>query len=202
MKQHLRILAVLVFIVCFGDCIKMNAQTLEFTPLTIQKLPQSVDDFLTLRDALGQTPNSGAACFLTALLVYANNTDLGTKLLTMSIDRNLLIQGNGYNGFQPKITDLASFRTVLVQKSYFFNTFVSGTLAEMNYQLPSANLAFDFVRNPPAMYKEAGENYRVLVKCGADSKPRMLKMRKDYKGFWKVYDWSSILAEFPKKNNG
>jgi hypothetical protein len=202
MKQHLRILAVLVFIVCFVSCIKINAQALEFTPISIKKLPQNVDEFLILREALGQTPNGGAVCFLVALLVYASNTNLGIKLLTMSIDRDLLIQGNGYNGFQPKMTDLASFQAILVQKSYFFNTFVSGTLAEQNYQLPNTNLTFDFVRNPPAMYKEAVENYRLLVKCTADSKPRMLKVRKDYRGFWKVYDWSSILAEFTKKSNG
>jgi hypothetical protein len=202
MKQTLRILAVSVIIFCFFSEPKINAQTLEFAPITVKKMPQSVDEFLDLKDELAKTPNGGAACFLVALMVYAKDSQLGTKLLTMSIDRELLIQGNSYNGFQPRMTDLATFRSLLVQKPYFFNSYVVGTDAEQNYNLPNEDeITFDFIRNPPAMYKEGSETYRVLIKCNADAKPRMVKLRKDYKGFWKVYDWSSILAEFPRKNN-
>lgn len=198
MKQHLLFFAVFAFLLCFSGS-KVNAQTLEFTPSIIKKIPKNVDEFLSMRDELGQTPNGGATCFLVALIVYANNADLGTKLLTIAIDRDMLIQGNGYNGFQPKVSDLATIRTSLAQKSYFFNTFIENAYAEQNYKLPNENLIIHFVQNPPAMYKETSEIYRILVKCNADSKPRMLKMRKDYKGFWKVYEWSAILAEFPKK---
>jgi len=198
MKQHLLIFAVFVFVACLNST-KMNAQTLEFTPLVVKKIPKDVDEFLVMRDELGQTPNGGAACFLIALLVYANNNDLGNKLLTMTIDRDLLVQGDGYNGFQPKLSDTAAIRASIASKSFFFNTYVGNTYAPQNYQLPSENLTFDFVRNPPAMYKETSEIYRLLVRCNADAKPRMLKMRKDYKGFWKVYEWNGILAEFPKK---
>jgi hypothetical protein len=198
MKQHLLTFAFFALFLCLSST-KINAQTLEFTQSVVKKIPKSVDDFLSMRDELGQTPNGGASCFLLALLVYANNNELGIKLLTMTMDRDILIQGNGYNGFQPKIADLATIKALLAQKPYFFNTFVAGTLAGQNYQLPIENLAFDFLRNPPAMYKESGEIYRILIQCNADNKPKMLKMRKDYKGFWKVYDWSGILSEFPKE---
>lgn len=198
MKQHLLLFAVFAFLMCASSA-KTNAQTFEFTPLTVKKIPKNVDEFLVMRAELGQTPNGGATCFLVALILYANNADLGTKLLTMTIDRDMLIQGSSYNGFQPKVSDLAAIRASLVQKSYFFNTFVGNANPEQNFQLPNENLVFDFVQNPPAMYKETGEIYRLLVRCNADPKPRMLKMRKDYKGFWKVYEWNTILAKFPEK---
>ena len=185
--------------VCFLNSHSAKAQSLEFTPISIRKMPQSVDDFIAIRDELGQNANGGAVCFLVALLTYSKNADFGTKLLTMTIDRELLIQGSSYNGFQPKISDLTTFKTILAQKPYLFNTFVSGTFVEQNYQLPPEPLSFDLVRNPPAMYKETGEVNRVLVKSSIDGKPRMLKLRKDYKGFWKVYDWSGILIDISNK---
>lgn len=199
MKITLHIWSSIALIVCLLGNSLAKAQTVEFTTVSVKKIPQSVDDFLTIRDELGQNPNGGAACFLVSLLTYSKNAELGTKLLTMTIDRELLIQGTGYNGFQPRLSDLTTIKSMITQKSYFFNTFVAGTFTEQNYQLPPEPIGFDFVRNPPAMYKEAGEVYRVLVKCNIDAKPRMLKLRKDYKGFWKVYDWSGILAEAPKK---
>jgi hypothetical protein len=199
MKISLRIFIVFVVLICFADIRWAEAQSVEFMPISVKKMPQNADDFLLLREELGQNPNSGAVCFLVALLAYSKNADLGTKLLTMTIDRELLIQGSSYNGFQPKIADLTAFKAVLTQKPHFFNTFVAGTFAEQNYQLPPELLSFDLVRNPPAMYKETGEVYRVLVKSNIDGKPRMLKLRKDYKGFWKVYDWSGILIDIQKK---
>jgi hypothetical protein len=198
MKKKLHIWSFIVVFICFF-CNLSKAQTVDYVPLSIKKIPQNVDEFLVIRDELGQNPNAGAACFLTALLTYSKNPDLGTKLLTMTIDRELLIQGSSYNGFQPKISDLTSIKAILNQKPYFFNTYVAGTFAEQNFQLPPEPLSFDLVRNPPTMYKEAGEVFRVLVKCNADTKPRLLKLRKDYKGSWKVYDWSSILTDLPKK---
>jgi hypothetical protein len=200
MKQKLLIFTVSALILCF--CNKISAQTLEFTPVTIKKLPQNVDEFLDLKDQVAQTPNGGAVCFLVALMVFAKDNTLGTKLLTMTIDREYLIQGNSYNGFQPRITDLAVFRSLLAQKSYFFNMYVSGTSAEKNYTLPNeSEITFDFVRNPPAMYKEGSEIFRVLIKSNADNKLRLIKLRKDYKGVWKVYDWSNLLADFIQKTN-
>lgn len=200
MKQQLRIFTVSVLILfCIGY--KINAQSVEFTSITIKQLPQSVDEFLDLRDQLAQSPNGGAACFLVALIVYTKNNHLGTKLLTIILDREFLVQGNSYNGFQPRSTDLNFINDLLKQKPRFFHAYIAGSHLDKEFASSSGEISFDFVRNPPTAYKEGNEIHRVLVKCNADTKPRMIKLRKDYKDFWKVYDWSSILADFPSKNN-
>ncbi len=200
MKQLLRIFTVSVLILyCVGY--KINAQSVEFASITIKQLPQNVDEFLEIRDRLALSPNGGAACFLIALIVYAKNNHLGTKLLTMTIDREFLVQGNSYNGFQPRSTDLNVINDLLKQKPYFFYAYTSACQPDKEINSLSSEISFDFVRNPPTAYKEGNEIQRVLVRCSADTKPRMIKLRKDYKDFWKVYEWSSILADFPSKNN-
>ncbi len=200
MKQQLRIFTVSVLILfCVGY--KINAQSVEFASITIKQLPQSVDEFLEIRDRLAPSPNGGAACFLIALIVYAKNNHLGTKLLTMTIDREFLVQGNSYNGFQPRSTDLNVINDLLKQKPHFFHAYISASYPDKEINSLNSEISFDFVRNPPTAYKEGNEIQRVLVKYNTDTKPRMIKLRKDYKDFWKVYEWSSILADFPSKNN-
>ena len=73
----------------------------------IDRLPETIEEFVALRDQIGHTPQGGAAMMIVALLLYAEDNALGKQCLTVAVDRDRLMEGiEGYRGWQLRRRDM------------------------------------------------------------------------------------------------
>ena len=178
------------FLLCFSllmICIVgINAQV-----VTIEKMPESVDEFVAMRDKIADTPEGGATMFIIALKLYNDVPEIGEQCLVIVADRSRLVQGTTYKGFSLTKTDMNSINRQLGQYPYVVNSYFKGVSPENGYthRFPTQ---IDFSSNAYSGSKEEG-NFKVFVKCyGADNSRPIRTIRND-KGIWKASEWSSII---------
>lgn len=163
-------------------------------PLNVESLPTSIEDFVALRDQLAQSPQGGAAIFATALLIYAENEDLGRQVLTIAVDRGRLREGaSGYKGWELQPQELRRLDERVRARPHLARSYVQGTSPERGYQLPEGPLSFEVSDNPHSGDLAAGR-YKVFVaSSGADS-PRPVTLLRNNRGYWKATEWSSLTS--------
>jgi len=75
--------------------------------IEIQRLPQSVDEFVALRDEHAPTPEGAAATMVVALLLYGEDQDLGKSCLAEAVDPSRTRMGaSGDIELQPRSLNL------------------------------------------------------------------------------------------------
>jgi len=162
--------------------------------IEIQALPQSVEEFVTLRDQIAQTPQGGATVMIVALLAYAEDEQVGQACLTVAVDRDRLQEGSkGYKGWQLRNTDLGRIRSQLAGRAYLPKSYIQGASPENGYALPDPPYVFDFSSNPYSGDPETG-TYKVFVACSGASSPRPVTTKRNDKGIWKASEWSSLIV--------
>ena len=176
---YLSLLAALLFVnSSFAQNIKIADQ------------PGNIDDFVTLRNAVAITPDGGAAMFLLALKIYAENPKLGKKCLVVSVHKSLLKEGKVYKGYKLADADMDLIKRNIGNNKLIPNSYIVGSKPENNYK---AVLPFEYDMTVNLLGKVKDET-KVSIKCsGADSK-RQLMLKKNNRGYWKVSTWSSVLA--------
>ena len=90
MKQMALLLTALTLLLPIGSLCAKEAAQHGAGKITVGKLPGSVTEFLTLRKKLSVTPQGGGALFITALMIYTRNENLGRKCIVIAIDRSRL----------------------------------------------------------------------------------------------------------------
>ena len=160
--------------------------------VTVGSVPVDMDAFVALRDRLANTPEGGAAVFVVALLMYADDPVLGVQALTVAIDRDQLEEGTqGYKGLQPRRADLQAFAERNGPKPHIARSYVAGTTPEQGYALPAGPLSVR-VRDQQVPGETQGDAAKRFVhSSGADS-PRPLGLRKNNRGLYKATSWSSL----------
>lgn len=175
----------------------MGAET-----VTIGSLPQSEDEFVAMRNEIAKTPEGGAALFITAMITFVKNRELGMKFFTIALDQGNLSGGNVYKGFKPgpgimyHINRLADARRAHLPFAYIEGASPSnGYAASLPYRLIMS-------RNRYSIMKE--DRIKVFIACSGVTMPRPLTMQKNDKGHWKVSEASSLFVDVsaPKKNDG
>ncbi len=164
--------------------------------IAVDALPQSVEDFLALRDQLAETPEGGAALLVLAMLCYAQAPELpiGQHCLTIAVDRSRLVGSpTGYKGWAVAKRDFDMIRRQLVGREYVARSYFQGTAPETGYALPAPPYTLAISNNPHSGDREAGR-YKVFVASSGAATPRPVTLLRNNRGYWKAVEWSSLLT--------
>lgn len=159
--------------------------------IQIDQFPQSVDDFVALRDAVAKTPQGGAAMMVVALLTFAGDEALGQPCLTVAVDRGRLHEG--YKGWQLHKSDMRRIEEQIARQPYLPQSYIKGATPENGYTLPAPPYTFEFSDNAYSGDPASG-TYRVFVACSGAASPRPATLKRNDKGFWKASEWSSLVV--------
>ena len=166
--------------------------------ISIDKIPTSIDEFVSLRNQIGRKPKGASAIFITAMIAYGRNKSLGKKFLTIALDRSLLSKSNSqpnYKGYVPsdkvmyfiKMMHNFSYKGNL----YLGNIYIEGTDFNKGYTLPS-NGPYTINFNQLSIKDE--NNIILYINTTSGNAPRPLVLRKNNRGIWKAIEVSSIFV--------
>ena len=150
--------------------------------VSIQKLPDSLQEFQALSAALGQSPEGKCALFLCAVRLFDKNKDEGTQAMDL------------LRGPRPMTPYDAQFlRDRLRGKSYLPLAYFEGATPQNGYT-PQAPYVLNVLPDSRPQDIEPGYLRVFLKTTGADS-PRPIKLRqKASTGAWFLWEYSSILS--------
>jgi hypothetical protein len=162
--------------------------------VSIGQIPQSVEEFTALRDQLAETPQGGAAMMVVALLVYAEDEQLGQGCLAVAVEQGRLHEGRpGYGGWGLGARDLQLIGMQVGAQGHIPRSYVRGASPENGYELPDPPYEVEFGPNPHSGDPASGD-YKVFVKSSGASSARPVRVRRDERGLWKAREWSSLLV--------
>ena len=165
------------------------------TQLTVEigHLPQSIEEFVALRDRIADTPQGGAVTMIVALFIYAEDQVLGEQALTVAVDRERLQEAaDGYRGWQVRKRALQLIQRQILDSPYIPRSYFLGTSPENGYQLPGPPLRIECRSGPYSGDVDNG-TYRVFVTSSGAPSARPVTLHRNQRGFWKAYEWSSLL---------
>jgi hypothetical protein len=187
----------LLFVILFCA---VNLISAEFIKIEFDKIPESVDEFLSLREKQGGTPEGSAALFVLAMKIYTVNQDLGLSCFTLILENNVnniadaktSDEKGSYNGKKPSIK-AHFFIDRLKTQSYLPDSYFFGTSWETGYALPDGKLTVLVSRNS---YSETSDNdIKVFIYCTGTDSPRPIRMKKNTAGIWKASEYSSPFVD-------
>ena len=158
----------------------------------IGTVPESIDDFLALRNRIADTPEGGAACFVAALLAFSRSKDVGMQCLTVAIDQRNVGRGNVYKGYAPIGSVMYHVNRISGYNMwpYLGYAYIKGARADQNYRV-SPPLAIETYRQKNSGSESSG---KVKVFVNTDGfRARPITMRRNDKGIWKAYEFSSLM---------
>jgi len=163
-------------------------------PVTIDALPTSIEELVALRDRIATEPQGGAAVFVVALMLHAENRALGAQALTVAVDRERLQESAaGYRGFSLRPADLKQIERQLDGRSYLPRSYLSGTRPAEGYATPSLPWTILCSTTPTSGDASTGVLKLFVPSSGADS-PRPITVKKNDRGIWKASEWSSLIV--------
>jgi hypothetical protein len=161
----------------------------DLAPVFLDSIPDTEDAFLALQAQVARTPQGGAAMMIVALLLYAEDEELGERCLAAALDRARLREG----GRCPGKRDLQLIRMQVGGKPHVLRSYVKEAAPENGYRLPGPPYEVVCSANPYSGQAGTGR-YKVFVaSSGADS-PRPVTVQQDEQGLWKAREWSSLLS--------
>lgn len=149
---------------------------------------------MALRDAVAKTPQGGAAMMIVALLAFAEDEALGRQYLTVAVDRGRLQEGpDGYKGWQLHKSDMRRIGEQIKRQPYLSKSYIKGATPENSYAMPGPPYTFAFSDNAYSGDPASG-TYRVFVACSGAASPRPATVKRNDKGIWKAFEWSSLVV--------
>ena len=181
-------LALALFLIC---TINFFAQT-----VNIDRLPATIDEFVSLRDKIAAEPEGGATMFLLALKIYSDNKELGKQCLVVAADRGSLREGDVYKGFALFNQDMDLIEKQLAKDKNIPNSYIKGSDPKTSYKI-SLPYVYEFSSNAYCGDPKTG-TYKLFVKCSGADSPRPIGLKRNDKGLWKATSWSSVLVGIKK----
>lgn len=163
--------------------------------MKIENYPQSLEQFIELRNQIATTPEGGLACFIIALREYAEKGDEALPWLIVCRDINDLQKStkpNNYKGYMLGNSELSLIKSQIGKQKYLPNSYFVGATPENNYTVP-ATVEFKFSRNKYSGDPSEGE-VKIFVACSGASMPRPSRLKRNEKGIWKVKEYSSLIV--------
>ena len=162
-------------------------------PVEIGHVPQSIEEFVALRDRIADTAQGGAAVMVVALLIYAEDQVLGEQALTVAVDRGRLQEAaDGYRGWQVRKRPLQLIQRQILDSPHIPRSYFLGTSPESGYELPEPPLRIECRSGPYSGDADNG-SYKVYVTSSGAPSARPVTLHRNQRGFWKAYEWSSLL---------
>jgi hypothetical protein len=166
----------------------------QLDPVKIDKLPQSIEEFVALRDEVAVEPQGGAAMMVAALFTYVQDETLGRQCLAIAASRERLEEGpKGYKGWQLRASDVWLLHTQIKGKDYVLKSYIEGTTPDNGYELSEPPYVFTFSDNPHSGDPETG-TFKVFITSSGASSPRPVTVKRNDKGIWKAYEWSTLIV--------
>ncbi len=169
----------------------MVAQTVK-----IDQVPNSIEDFVRLRDLIAITPEGGASIFLLALKIYTENPSLGKQCLVVAVDKGSLRDGDVYKGFSLLHQDMQLIENQTSRDRNIPNSYIKGSSPKAGYQV-RLPYVYEFSSNAYSGDPKDGK-FKLFVKCSGADSPRPVTMIRNEKGIWKATAWSSIVVNIKK----
>lgn len=160
--------------------------------VTIGPPVSSVEDFLKLRNEIATTPEGGAACFVATLLAFGESKDVGMQCLTIAIDKRNVIKGGVYKGYAPGSSVMYHINRISGYKMwpYLGRAYIKGAKASENYQI-TGPWQIETYRQKNSGDESSGR-VKVFVKTDG-FRARPVTLKRNDKGLWKAYEFSSLL---------
>lgn len=169
--------------------------------VTVERFPDSVEEFVALRDQLAATPQGGAVMMVLALQAYVRDPALGWPCLAIAVDRSRLQEGaTGYQGWELIPAERSRITSRLKGQAHLPWSYILGTSPEEGYRLPAPPYRLECSDNLYSGSLEAG-SYKVFVRCSGAASPRPVTLKRNDRGLWKAYEWSSLLLGVIKPAN-
>ena len=169
--------------------------------VAVERFPDSVEEFVALRDHLATTPQGGAVMMVLALYAYVRDPALGWPCLAVAVDRSRLQEGvTGYKGWELVPAERQRIAWRLKEQGHLPLCYVLGTSSEEGYRLPPPPYRFELSDNLHSGSVESG-SYKVFVRCSGAASPRPVTLKRNGRGHWKAYEWSSLLLGVVKPAN-
>lgn len=163
-----------------------NAQTI----VKIDKIPDTIEDFITMRNEIAVTPEGGAAMFCLAMKIYIDNQELGEKCIIAIADKSELKKGDTYKNYT--LSSWMTVKSASLRYPLIANSYIIGATPENGYKV-ELPYKYEFKSGTYSGDPKTGKT-KIFVKCyGADS-ARPIHMTKNDKGLWKASKWSSLYA--------
>jgi len=160
-------------------------------------LPKNIDEFISLRNEIAKSPEGGAAMMVVALILYAQDENLGKQCLTVAVTQEQLVEGNFYKGYKLLNSLMSLIESLISHQKYIPNSYINGTGPDNNYELPKNNLTLAFTRNKYSGKEESG-SVKVFVICSGADTPRPVRVEKNDKGIWKAAEYSTLIVGIKK----
>ena len=177
-----RVLFLFIIFIC------MNAQNNK--EIKLNDMPNSLEEFITLRNRIATTPEGGAAIFIIALKSFADKKDWGEKALVIAVDRYNLIKGNVYKGFDLSLSVKSFLKRTIAKQPYIPNSYFAGSSPENNYSV-KAPYKLKFFTTKYTKAQSSGDKVKLMVECSG-ARPRPVVLKKNNKGIYKAYEFSSL----------
>ena len=178
-----------IAVLLFGFQTALCAQTRK--EITIASIPQSVDEFLRMRDELSKTPEGGAAMFLAAMLGYSKDKALGRQFFTIALHPEELIKGDDYKGFSPNRGLDYHFGRF---KDHWPYAYFKNAKIENGYKVDAPFVVVT------SRDKRSGDDASGRVKIYVDVagfRPRGVVVKVNSRGIWKAASVSSFFLDVP-----
>lgn len=157
--------------------------------ISISALPDTLEGYIALHADLAITPEGGTAALVAALLIYADDPELGQRCLGATMDASRLAP----EGRQLRPRDLALVRRQMAQNPYLAASYVQGATPENGYALPEPPWQVVCRANPYSGARDTGP-YKLFVACSGAASARPVTLRPDAAGLWRPCEWSSLLV--------
>ena len=93
----------------------------------------------------------------------------------------------------PHYNDMQLIDRQMAKQMYIPRSYVKGATPENGYELPDPPYEFEFSDNPYSGDEEEGP-YKVFVASSGAASARPMMVRRNNRGIWKAYEWSSLLV--------
>ena len=165
--------------------------------ITINQEPKTVEEFIKIRNEVATTPFGGAAVFVLAFKIFAENKELGRKCLIASITLSALSNYNDfYKGYDVSRMDLDRFKRQLHANPYLPKSYIEGSSPENSYNV-TVPYIMKLKSNPYSGNIDEGK-FKVFIKCSGADSDRPIGMERNNKGLWKAKSWSSVVVGIRK----
>jgi hypothetical protein len=173
--------------------------------LVVGTLPETLDEFVALRDRIAETPEGGAAVAVVAMLLYARAPEapLGRQALTLALDRSRVKPSDtAMLGWKLRPIDVQRLEMRVAGRPWMLRSYFKNTTPEHGYRLPEPPLLV--VAYPDRLTADADSELRkVFLVCSGADNPRPVTLKRNTSGIWKAWEWSSLTVGVkPPADNG
>ena len=151
-----------------------------------------------------QTPQNGAALFVLALLNWAipEYKSVGEQMLVLSMWEDNLVAGHTYKSYGLFRADIERVNRLLPPKGHIARSYVAGANPANAYSFNSGSIVVRFRPQDRLVGSVEEKQYKVFIWSGGADSARPVTLKRNAKGYWKVFEFSSLTVDIRAPESG